>query len=247
MANPILKKLDEYNSNYEIIDEKSIMTVSGTMNSFFVLSILAIIPALISWQLFALGYTDKVNLISYASAIIGLILALIVCFKPKTAPYLSPIYAVCEGAFLGATSALLENLYNGIVTHALSITLATAFAMFFVYKLGLIKATSKFRSVIITLTISIAITYLIGFIASLLGYNALTLFFWGNSIPSIVVSVIICAVAALNLILDFDNIEYFSESRAPSYMNWYCAFGLLVTIIWLYFEILKLLAKLQRR
>ena len=247
MSNPVIKRLDDYeNGGYEIIDEKSIMTVSGTMNAFFVLCILALLPALITWNWVGLGFTDRAQFMMILGVILGFIFCLIMCFRPKTSPYLAPLYAISEGMFLGGISAMFQMVYNGIVTQAIAVTFAVVFAMFALYKTGLIKVNEQFRFIVGTLTLSIAGIYLLSIITSLFGYNAISNFLWSSSPLSIAVSVGICIVAALNLSLDFDSIEYFSQNRAPSYMNWYCAMGLMVTIVWLYMEILRLLSKSRK-
>ena len=244
MSNPVINRLDEYaNGGYEIIDEKSIMSVSGTMNAFLVLGVLALIPAMITWNWVGLGYINRAGLMATIGTIAGLILCLIMCFKPKTSPYLAPLYAVSEGMFLGGISAMFQLQSEGIVVQAVAATLVVIFSMFFLYKTGLIRVTEKMRSVVLILTASIAVLYLIGIISSWLGFNAVSSMLWGKSGLSIGISFAICAVAAFNLLLDFDNIEYFSQKRVPSYMNWFCAMGLMVTIVWLYIEILKLFAK----
>ena len=245
MSNPIISRLDEYQRLEN--DSNSVMTVSGTMTSFFILSILLLLPAAITWNWAALHYMDRVYAMTTIGCIVGFILALVLAFAPRLAPFLAPLYAVSEGMLIGGISAVLEIQLPGIVIQAVSATMAVCFVMFVLYQTGIIKATEKFRAVVLSATLAIGLLYLINFIMVLFHFNALSNFLWSSNPVSIAISVIICLVAAFNLILDFDIIERYSQISAPKYMNWYCAFGLLVTIVWLYIEILRLLSKLNRK
>ena len=158
---------------------------------------------------------------------------------------LTPLYAVCEGFFVGGISAMFEAAYSGIVFQAVAATFAAVISMLALYRVGLIKATEKFRSVILISTMSIAVIYLIQIIASFFGRGIPQIFTSSNL--GILFSLFVVAIAALNLILDFDFIERGSEAMLEKQYEWYGAFGLMVTVVWLYIELLKLLAKLNDR
>lgn len=226
-----------------ILDSKP-MTITGAVNK--TLALLAIVAAcgFISWDICAKGFLDKASLIMTMSAIAGLVLALITCFRPKTANITAPAYAICEGLLVGAISFAYNAAYGGIVVNAIVITLLALFSMLFLYRARVLQATPTFRKVIITSTIAIAIFYLVGFIGALIGHP-MTIF--NGGMVGIVVSLVICVIAALNFILDFDFIERGELNGLPDYFEWYGAFGLLVTVIWLYIEVLRLLAQLNRR
>lgn len=226
-----------------ILDDKP-MTISGAINKTMILLLIVTVCAFYTWSLCAQGFADKAGLITTISAIAGFILALITCFKPNTSNITAPAYAVCEGLLVGAISFIYNAMYNGIVVQAVAITLLALFSMLLLYKTKAIQATDTFRKVIFTSTLAIAIFYLVGIIASFFGHP-MTLFNGGAL--GIGVSVVICIIAALNFILDFDFIERGSKTPLPAYFEWYGGFALLVTVIWLYFEILKLLAQLNRR
>lgn len=178
-------------------------------------------------------------------AIGGLITALITVFSPRRAAMTAPIYAVFEGLFLGAISAMFEAMYPGLVMRAISLTFGVFAVMLMLYRSGTIRATEKFRTIIFAATGGIALVYLGSFIAGLFGVNVS--FLHGNSLLSIGISLFIVVVAALNFILDFDMIDRGAAAGAPKYMEWYGAFGLMVTLIWLYMEMLRLLSKLSSR
>ena len=181
----------------------------------------------------------------WGGAIGGFIVAIIISFKPNLAQYLAPVYAVLEGLFLGAISAMFNQAFAesapGIVMNATLLTILTAFAMLVVYRTGLIKVNDKFIRIITTAVGAIALYYFVNIILSMFGVNLVMLH---NSGPlSIGISLVIIGVAAFSLLLDFNFIEKASQQGAPKYMEWYGAFALMVTLIWLYLEILKLLAK----
>jgi uncharacterized YccA/Bax inhibitor family protein len=178
-------------------------------------------------------------------AIGGFITALITTFSPRRAAMTAPIYAVFEGLFLGAISAMFEAMYPGLVMRAVSLTFGVFFIMLLLYRSGTIRATEKFRTVIFAATGGIALVYLVSFIAGMFGANLG--FMYGNGLVGIGFSLFVVVIAALNLILDFDMITQGANSYAPKYMEWYGAFGLMVTLIWLYLEMLRLLSKLSSR
>jgi len=227
----------------DIVFEGKQMTAGGAVNKTIILTGIVVACAMLSWGVSSQGYSDRAYLLMIVSSIAGLILASIAFFKPKTAPITAPAYAVCEGLLVGAVSFAYNALYKGIVINAISITLVTLFVMLFLYKTKVIQATEKFKKVIITATFAVMIFYLAGFIGALIGHP-MTVF--NGGIYGIAISVVICAIAAFNFIIDFDFIER-GDNRLPDYFEWYGALSLLVTVIWLYFEILRLLAQLNRR
>lgn len=175
----------------------------------------------------------------------GFILAIVIIIKKEWAPYLAPAYALAEGLFLGVISAMYSGLYDGIVLQAVGLTFGTFVAMLILYRTRVIRATEKFRAVVFTATAGIAIFYLLAMVLHMFNINMP--FLHDSSMIGVIFSLVVVAVAALNLILDFDMIETGAAQGAPKYFEWYASFGLLITLIWLYLEILRLLSKLNRR
>jgi uncharacterized YccA/Bax inhibitor family protein len=237
MSNPILN--DRFMETEGVVGGQ-IMTVNGTLDKTFLLFLCALLPAAYTWQL---AGTDQGNMLTMVGAIAGFVIAMIVAFTRNK--YLTPVYALCEGLFLGGISAMFNAAYPGIVIQAVLGTFAAMFTMLGLYRIGAIKCTDKFRSVIFTATISIAVLYLIQWIGSFFHYSIPAIF--GAGTIGIGFSVLVVAIAALNLILDFDFIEKGSQAMLPKDYEWYGAFGLMVTLVWLYIEILRLLAKLRDR
>lgn len=226
------------------------MTVNGTINKTALSLLLVIAAALFTWNKFFNAATPEAGMSAVVpwlaiGGIGGFIAALVTIFRPKSAGISTPIYAVLEGLLLGGLSAVLEASYSGIVMRAVALTLAVFAAMLFLYRSGIIKVTRKFMLGVFAATAGIALIYLVSFIAGLFG--AEMGFLHGNSNFSIGFSLVVVAVAALNLVLDFSFIERTAEQGAPKYMEWYGAFGLMVTLVWLYLEILRLLSKLASR
>jgi uncharacterized YccA/Bax inhibitor family protein len=222
----------------------STMTLPGTVVKTAVLLGIAVITASISWiEVAHLGPMTKTYL--WGGAIGGLIAAIITIWKPHVSPITAPIYAACEGLSLGAISSLFEGMYQGIVVQAAALTFGTLGVLLTAYATRLIRATENFKLGVVAATGAIVVVYLVSFVLSLFGVNVS---FLNDASPlSIGISVVICIVAALNLVLDFDFIESGCDRGAPKYMEWYGAFGLMVTLVWLYLEILRLLAKLNDR
>ncbi|CAM3671212.1 MULTISPECIES: Bax inhibitor-1/YccA family protein [Paenibacillus] len=224
-------------------NDQETMTIGGTVNKSFMLLALLIGAAVISWVMFFNGY-DMFPLM-VGGAIGGFVLALIISFAPKSAPFLAPIYAVAEGLFLGALSANYESLYYGITLQAALLTMCVFLGMLLAYKTGLIKASPGFRRGIIAATAGVALVYLLSFVLGLFG---VTVPYLHDSTPiGIGISIVIIIIAALNFVLDFNFIEEGAQQGAPKYMEWYGSFGLLVTLVWLYIEIIRLLSKLANR
>ena len=238
-SNPMVRN----NVAENVILDSAPMTIQGAVNKTLVLVGIVAAVAYFTWQLCATGLSDRAYLLMIAGAIAGLILAIITSFNPKVSNITAPVYAICEGAVVGAISFAYNAVYSGIVVNALIATFAALFTMLLLYKARILQATPTFRRVIITSTIAIAIFYLVGFVGALLGHP-MTIF--NGGIVGIVVSAVICVIAALNFILDFDFIERGNE-RLPKYFEWYGGFALLVTVVWLYLEILRLLAQLNSR
>lgn len=223
-----------------------VMTVRGSIAKFGFLMLMVIAGACYTWSLYGNYQDGTMTTLMWVGVIGGLITGLIISFKPVTAKYLAPLYGILEGLFVGAISAVLNDAfkqkYPGLVMQAVGLTMAVAFAMFLLYNFRIIKATQRFKSIVFGATAGIALFYMITMILRL--FHIDMPFTYNSSALGIGISVFIVAIAALNLILDFDRIEQGANIGAPKHMEWYCAFGLLVTIIWLYIEILKLLSRL---
>ncbi|HOV96034.1 MAG TPA: Bax inhibitor-1/YccA family protein [Thermomonas sp.] len=226
------------------------MTLNGTVNKTAFLLVLCLAGALYSWSQFAAalaaGNPGAVMPYVWGGAIGGFVVALVTIFKKEWAMYTAPLYALLEGLFLGAVSAMFNQRYPGIATQAVILTFGTLAALLFAYRSGLIKATENFKLGVVAATGGIALLYLAQLGLNLFHFKGMS-FINGSSTMGIVFSVGVVIVAALNLVLDFDFIEQGVEQGAPKYMEWYAAFGLLVTLVWLYLEILRLLGKLQSR
>ena len=245
-SNPVLSEKIFHTSRSQVYGET--MTVSGTVNKIAMLLFFVVAGASFTWGMVSVtenGVSSSVYPWMIGGAIGGFILALVTAFKPKTAPYTAPFYALLEGLFLGGISALMNVKFDGTVMQAVGLTFGTLFAMLFAYKTGMIKVTQKFRAGIVAATGGVMLFYLVTWIMNLFGIG--NGFYYGSSLISIGISLVVVVIAALNLVLDFDFIEKGAESGAPKYMEWYGAFGLMVTLIWLYIELLRLLAKIASR
>ncbi|MBF0485773.1 MAG: Bax inhibitor-1/YccA family protein [Candidatus Omnitrophica bacterium] len=236
-----------------------VMTIQGTVNKCLILLALVLVPALWVWSKIiqpaapSVGYETPAAVSNpaavipfiFGGVIVGLIAALITVFKKEWARVTAPIYAVAEGLVLGGISAILEMRYHGIVMQAVGLTFGMLFCLLMAYKARIIRVTEKFRAGVVIATGAIALLYLVTWI---LGMFHVNMPYIHDSGPiGIGISLFIVGIAALNLLLDFDFIEQGAEVGAPKYMEWYGAFGLMVTLIWLYMEILNLLAKLRGR
>ena len=188
----------------------------------------------------AISFSMPSQLFLWGGAIGGLIVVVIASMKPQMSPTLAPVYAGLEGLFVGAVSAIYASAFNGIIFQAVTLTMAVFFLMLFIYKSGIIKVTGKLRTGIIMATGAIFVFYLLNWILSMFGVN-MPYLHQGGWI-SIGISLVIVGVASLNLLLDFDNFEKGEQYGAPSYMEWFSAMGLLITLVWLYIEILRLIA-----
>ena len=227
------------------------MTISGAVNKTFILLALVMFGASYTWRLF---YTQAAHAGPQAAAqavmpwmitglVAGFIVAMVTIFKQSWAPVTAPAYAILEGLALGGISAFFEAQFPGIVIQAVALTLGTLFALLTVYRLGIIRATENFRLGVVAATGGIAIVYMISmFGRMILGWQMPLIHESGPM--GIAFSLFVVVIAALNLVLDFDFIEK-GDGVAPKYMEWFAAFGLVVTLVWLYLEILRLLSKLR--
>lgn len=222
------------------------MTVQGTVNKTLILLLCAVVTSGWVWSKFAQNADPSaISLWMIVGAIGGLIFALITVFKMTWAPVTAPIYALMEGLFIGGMSSWAETQFPGIVLQAVAGTFGTLLGMLAAYSTGLIKATEKFKLGVVAATGGIVVVYLISLVLSLFGVSVP--FIYDNGLMGIGFSLLVVVIAALNLVLDFDFIDNGVREGAPKYMEWYGAFGLMVTLIWLYIEILRLLIKLRSR
>lgn len=213
------------------------MTVQGAINKSFILGIIMLLTALV-------GFTFASPIMIWGGAIAGLIIVIIASRKPDLSGTLAPIYAALEGLFVGGISAMYAALFDGIIFQAVSLTMAVFFIMLFIYKTGIIKVTSKFRAGVVMATGAILLVYIANFILSLFGIN-MPFLHEGGAI-GIGISLVIVGIASMNLLLDFDNFDKGEKHGVPAYMEWFFAMGLLITIVWLYIEILRLIAMFSR-
>lgn len=225
------------------------MTVRGAINKFGFMMLMLIAGAAYNWNLYEQLKESTMTTLMWVGIIGGLISALAITFKPNWAPVLAPLYALLEGLFIGAISAIMNaafaDSYPGLIMQAVGLTFGVALAMFLLYNFRVISATERFKSIVFTATLGIGIFYLITMVLRMFGVNVS--FMYDSSLLSIGISLFVVGIAALNLIMDFDMIEQGAERGAPKFMEWYGAFGLMVTIVWLYIEMLKLLSKLSSR
>ena len=213
------------------------MTVTGAVNKTFLLTLLMLVTA-------AFGFSNPSPLVMWGGAIGGLAMVVVGTWKPNTASWAAPAYALCEGLFVGAISALYAYQFDGIILQAVSLTIGVLLAMLGLYQAGVIKVTAKFRAGVFMATAAIAVVYL----------GTMALSFFGIDVPflheggtmGIVISCVVLAVASLNLLIDFDNFERGAEQGLPAKYEWVFAMGLLVTLVWVYVELLRLLSYLSR-
>jgi len=240
-SNPALSG-DAFRVGGAVFDDN--MTISGTVNKTGILLICVVATAAWSWNLFTRSPQTALPLLA-VSGIGGFIVALLTIFKKAWSPVTAPIYALLEGLVLGSASAMLEVRFPGIAMQAVGLTFGTLVALLLAYRSGLIRATEKFKTGIVAATGGIAVFYLIQFVLGFFGIHFTTIN--GSGMIGIGFSAVVVIVAALNLVLDFDLIESGARAGAPKYMEWYGGFALMVTLIWLYFEILRLLSKIRSR
>jgi uncharacterized YccA/Bax inhibitor family protein len=229
------------------------MTILGTVHKTLFLLALAVASAGFTWsRTFAVAEAGPGGGVGQAAGwvlsggIVALVAGLVICFRQTWAPVLAPIYAIAEGLLLGGISAGFEARYPGIVIQAVGCTFGTLFCLLMAYQSGMIRATENLKLGIVAATGGIALLYLVMFVAGLFGFPLFSALL-GSGLVGVGFSLVVVAIAALNLVLDFDFIEQAAERGAPKYLEWYAAFALMVTLVWLYMEILRLLAKLSDR
>ncbi len=252
-SNPVLNESVYSGTVFEgmQLDVANSMSIKGTLNKFGILLVLMIASGAYSWSYAVAG--NNIMPFILVAVFGGLILSFIMYRNPKTSVYLAPVYAIIEGLFVGGISAYYEfgrtmsGGYQGIVAQAVGLTLGVAVAMFALYHFKIIKVTQRFKSIMLIATAGIGIFYLGVFVLSLImGNSAVPGFIYQPSLLGIGFSIVVVGIAAMNLLLNFDTIENGVAQGAPKYMEWYSSFGLLVTLVWLYMEILRLLSKLNR-
>ena len=250
-GNPVLKESTflDLSSGTVYPGSTNAMTLNGTVNKTGLMLLLLVLTAAFSWSQAVVQTPDGPQLAPGAMIYIlgggigGFVLAMITIFKKEWSPVLAPAYALVEGLFLGAISAFFEARFPGIVMQAVMLTFGTLFSLLFAYRSGLIKATENFKLGVAAATGGIFLIYLASFLLGLFGIKVP--YIHESGIIGIGFSLFVVVIAALNLMLDFDFIESGVEAGAPKYMEWFGAFGLMVTLVWLYIEFLRLLAKLR--
>ncbi|WP_448244078.1 Bax inhibitor-1/YccA family protein [Pseudoxanthomonas mexicana] len=253
-GNPALKESTflDLGSGTVVSRDAGAMTLNGTVNKTGILLLLSALTAAFAWTQSVVTGPDGtamvapgVTIYALGGAIGGFILAMVTVFKKTWSPVTAPLYALVEGFFLGAISAVFELKYPGIVFQAVVLTFGTLGALLAAYRSGLIRATENFKLGVVAATGGIALVYLVSMGLRLFGKDIPLIH--ESGLVGIGFSLFVVVIAALNLVLDFDFIESGVEAGAPKYMEWYGAFGLMVTLVWLYIEFLRLLAKLQSR
>ena len=222
------------------------MTIQGTVNKTGLLLLFVVATAAWTWGLAHSQSPEAAYPWMMGGLVGGLVVALVTIFKKEWSPVSAPIYALLEGLVLGGISAIFDKMYNGIAVQAISLTLGVMFVMLLAYKFRIVQATRGFKLGVIAATGGIALVYALNMLMSLFGHSQMS--FLNAATPlGIGISLFVVIIASLNLIIDFDMIETGARMGAPKYMEWYGAFGLMVTLIWLYMEMLRLLSKLRRR
>lgn len=246
---------DIFRSNNPVLKESAFagqpaigraMTIQGTVNKTGLLLLCVVATSAWTWGLIHSEAPEVAYPWMIGGAIGGFIVALVTTFKKEWSPLTAPIYALLEGFFLGGISAVFERSYPGIAVRAVTLTFAVLLVLLLAYKTGIVRATRGFKLGVLAATGGIALVYAVNMIMSLFGHSQMS-FLYSSSPLGIGISVFVVIIAALNLVLDFDMIENAARLGAPPYMEWYGAFGLMITLIWLYLEILRLLSKTRRR
>ena len=228
----------EGTASHEDTRLSGVMTLEGAVNKTGILLALCFSSAAVTWNIPNTG-------LMIGGAIVGLILGLVTIFNPRQAAKLAPLYALAQGLFLGGITVIFESKYPGIAVQAIGLTFGTLASLLICYKTGLIKPTENFKLMLVSATSGIFLLYMVNIVMMTFGGGEGIGFIHSNGIMGIGFSLVVVAIAALNLVLDFDFIEQGSEQGMPKYMEWYGAFSLMVTLIWLYLEILRLLAKIR--
>jgi uncharacterized YccA/Bax inhibitor family protein len=243
--NPVLSRFaDTARQTFGLVSPGA-MTVAGTAGKAMLLLAVVVFSATLTWQQVAGGRPELVMPAMLVGGLGGFVFALVTSFRPQWAPWTAPIYASLEGIFLGAISALYNTRFAGMPQQAVLLTFGVAAGVLVLYRLRMLRATAGFKRMMLGAVIGIGLFYLGSFLLSLFGVQVG--YFTSTSWLAIGVNVAIAGVAALNLVLDFDRIEEGARMGAPKAMEWFAAFGLMVTLIWLYLELLRLLSRLQGR
>ncbi len=238
-GNPTLRKAFQRPG---VVVDSSVMTVTGAINKSGILLVLLALGGVYGWDL---AGSESFGLGVMGSMLVGFILAMVISFKPNLAPALAPLYALAEGVAIGAISAIFEARSPGIAFNAMCLTFSTLGLMLALYHFKVIRYSARLQKVIFIATGAVAVTYLINMVMSMFGHQMA--FLHDSSMLGIGISCLIVVIAAFNLILDFEIVIQGVENRAPKYMEWYAGFALLVTLVWLYLEILKLLSRLSKK
>lgn len=242
-SNPALSE-GIYNASAVHVGYGPTMTVSSTVNKAGILLLCVLATAAWSWnQFYTVHDMASIGGLAMVGGIGGFIAAMVTIFKKEWAPVTAPIYALLEGLFLGSFSAILEMRYPGIAVEAVALTFGTCLCMLLAYRAGMIRVTQRFQMGLVAATGGVALIYLASMVLGIFHVQIPGIF--GSGPIGIVFSLVVCGIAALNLVLDFNFIEEGARRGAPKYMEWYSAFGLMVTLIWLYLEIIRLLSKLR--
>jgi uncharacterized YccA/Bax inhibitor family protein len=220
------------------------MTVQGAVHRTALLLSLVVIAATLTWHRTVGGQADA-KFLTMVGGVAGLVACLVTVFKKEWSPVTAPIYSVCQGLALGGISASLNSVYPGVALQASLLTFGILFALLGAYRFGWIRASEKFKAVVIAATLGVGLVYLVSMVANLFGADIP--FLHGSGEFAVLFSLAVIVIAAMNLIIDFSFIEEAAAASAPKYMEWYAAFGLMVSLIWLYMEILRLLSNLSRR
>ena len=238
-GNPVFGSKFDGDPQFKDLPASKKMTLDGTVNKTGILLLLCFITAAVSWN-------NPNPVLMYTGLGVGFVIALVTSFKPTVAPTTAPIYALAEGLFLGGITVMFEAAYPGIAIQAIGLTFGTLASLLVCYKTGIIKPTENFRLMLVSATAGIALLYIVNMFMTMFGGGSGIGFIHSNGLMGIGFSLFVVAIAALNLVLDFDFIEQGAEDGLPKHMEWFGAFSLMVTLVWLYLEILRLLAKLRR-
>jgi uncharacterized YccA/Bax inhibitor family protein len=249
-SNPVLRE-GTFRGQGHVISSDDRMTVNGTVWKSGVLIVLVAFTFMWTWDMFMRGSEGSAMGIGMGGMLVGLVLSLVISFKPKMAPILAPVFALAQGTALGGISALYETNYGqgagmeGIVFQAMLGTVLVFVSMLTLFRSGIIKVTERMRAIVVTAMLGVFLVYLAQFALSLFGTGIPGIF--DNGAIGIGFSLLVIGIASMMLVIDFDMIQRGAASGAPKYMEWYGAFALLVTIVWIYLELLRLLSKLRSR
>lgn len=241
MSNPVFSQR-AMEGNERVLNSEP-MTVNGAINKTFILFLCLLATSVYEYFLFLQGFSDKAMGLMMVGFVTSIISFIVIMFARKTIKFMAPVYALSEGLILGGLSVMFEQSYPGIVVQAVGASFMAFFVMLVLYRAGVIRCTEKFRSVLMISMFSIMGIYLVQIIGSFFSLSIPGLF--GSGMVGIAFSAFVCIIASLNFIIDFSTIEMGVENMMDKSFEWYCGFGLMVTFVWLYVEVLNLLAKLR--